>query len=247
MQPGIIYEDEYLMAVAKPAGMMVHSDGRSDEYTLADWISENRPEVVGVGENMEIDGKEIKRPGIVHRLDRDTTGVVVIAKNQETFLFLKRQFKGHKIKKRYEAIVWGHVARDFGTIDAPIGRSKSDFRQWSASRGARGEKRDAKTRFQVIKRFVYDDEDGEREKYTHIALYPLSGRTHQLRVHMKFINHPIIGDKLYGAGKKTAFDFDRPALHAKELTITHPKKGETKFLAPYPKDLEEALAAIANS
>ena len=151
----IIYEDKDILAVNKPTGLMTHSDGRSKEKTLADLVLEKYPEIKNVGESIKLDsGEEIEKPGIVHRLDKETSGVILIAKNQAEFLFLKNQFQERKIKKTYQAIVYGHVKNDTGIIDAPIARSSTDFRRWSASRGKRGKEREAVTEYKVIKRFT---------------------------------------------------------------------------------------------
>jgi len=139
-----LYEDEHVLVLNKPSGLPVHGDGRTTGgETLADKIFKEYPELKEVGEPARAadkDGKEkiIYRPGIVHRLDKDTSGVIVVAKDQETFLFLKKQFQGREIEKIYRAIVYGKVKEDRGIIDRPLGRSPADFRQWSAHATARG-------------------------------------------------------------------------------------------------------------
>jgi 23S rRNA pseudouridine1911/1915/1917 synthase len=190
-QIAILHEDDAFLVLDKPAGLMVHSDGRTQEKTLVDWLLENKKVAREVGEPWtDPEGHALPRPGIVHRLDRDTSGVLVIAKTQPMYEWLKQQFKDRTVIKRYEALVRGHVQAERGLIDRPIGRSSADFRKKSAQRGAAGTMRDAVTEFKVLQRFP----DGT----TYVSLSPKTGRTHQLRVHMKAINHPIVGDVLYG-------------------------------------------------
>ena len=265
--PTIIYEDDSALVINKPAGLVVHPDGRNKEYCLTDWLLEKYPELKDVGEPMELKDQRtgditlIPRPGIVHRLDRETSGVMIIAKNQKTFLFLKKQFQEHTIRKVYRAFVYGWVKNDMGTIDAPIGRSGSDIRRWNSGRGARGVMRPARTMYRTISRFSDIDTDGERvpmeNRFSYVELYPQTGRTHQLRVHLRFINHSIVSDMLYSGKKENALGFDRVALHACSLECRLPNKSSDivenkqkkvqKFEAPLPDDFlsAEVLAKIS--
>jgi 23S rRNA pseudouridine1911/1915/1917 synthase len=236
MSPEILFEDNDILAVNKPAGLVVHSDGKTSEPTLVDWIIEKFPEARDVGEPWRgQNGEEILRSGIVHRLDRDTSGVMLVAKTQKGFECLKKQFQNRTIKKEYEAFVWGFVKNDKGTIDRPIGRSRSDFRKWSAQRGARGEMREAVTDYEVVFRF----EKGGG-KYTLVRAFPHTGRTHQIRVHLKAINYPIVGDYLYGPKKENALGFSRPALHARAITFLDIADREHTVEAPYQQDFRVA-------
>ncbi len=239
--PKIIYEDELVLVIDKPAGLIVHADGKREQETLADWILLNRPEIKDVGEKMIIKkGEEeivIERPGIMHRLDKETSGVMVIAKTDAMFKFLKRQFFEHTIKKTYRAFIYGHMTHDIGMIDAPIGRSSTDIRMWNAGRGARGEKREAKTRYRVLARFV-DPETNE--KVSEIEAYPQTGRTHQIRVHFKFVNHPIVSDFLYSQNKPKLLGFERVALHALSLDFAFPGGERKTFTAEPPEDFKNA-------
>lgn len=235
MTPEIIYENDDYLIINKPAGLVVHSDGKTVEKTLVDWIQKNYPEINGVGEPMIIEKNDvetiIERPGIVHRLDRETSGVLIITKNPESFDFFKNAFKNHEIEKTNNAIVWGHVKEDKGEIDAPIGRSKSDFRKWSAQRGARGLLRQAQTNYKTLKRFIQNN-----EKFSFMELQPRTGRTHQIRVHMKYLNHPIICDTLYAENKPKVLDFNRVALHARSIAFVDVNGQNQSFEAPYPDD-----------
>lgn len=235
----IITEHPDYLLVNKPAGLVVHADGRQDEDTLAGLLAEQYPELVGVGEPMtiQLNGEEITidRPGIVHRLDRDTSGVMVVARNQEAFLALKELFAGRDVHKTYLALVYGAPKEDKGTIDAPIGRSPKDFRRWSAQPGARGQLREAVTDWQVAARF-----SAAGEGYAALICQPATGRTHQIRVHAKYMHHPIVSDPLYAGKRKPALGLGRQALHA--LRIEFPWKGEQVVAsAPIPADMRSAL------
>lgn len=258
MKVTILYEDSDLVVVDKPAGISVHHDGKNDEHTLADWFVSMYPESKEVGEPLWIDAKggerrAILRPGIVHRLDRETSGVIILAKNQETFLFLKDQFQNHSIQKVYRAFVYGYVADPkasllngkLGLINAPIGRSPGDVRMWTAGRGARDPIREAVTAYSVLSRFV-DTEDEKDMKdnshqFSYLELYPRTGRTHQLRVHLRYINHPIVSDPIYRGKKQKALDFDRLALHAKSISFVLPSGQDVTVEAPMPKDFASVL------
>lgn len=222
-----------MVVINKPSGLVVHSDGRTKEKTLADWVLENYPETENVGEPIiKTNGEKILRPGIVHRLDRDTSGVMLIAKNKESFENLKEQFKNHTIIKKYETFVFGEVKDKEGIINRPITRSKSDFRKWSAQRGGRGESREALTKYKVIL---------ENNEYSFLEVMPETGRTHQIRVHMKAINHPLLGDSLYSPNRENSLGFTRTALHSKEVTFTSINGENHTISAPYPDDFQKAI------
>lgn len=210
MTPVIIFENDEYLVVDKPAGLMVHGDGRSTEKTLVDWLLDHKKVSSNIGEPWtDPKGNVIPRPGIVHRLDRDTSGLLAVAKTQAMYEHLKKQFQERSVTKEYVALVHGDVKESSGVIDRPIGSSASDFRKKSAQRGAKGNLREAVTEYRVLKRFPSGDvrvshDDTARlskignQPLTLLALFPKTGRTHQLRVHMKAINHPIVGDTLYG-------------------------------------------------
>lgn len=239
MPPEILFENKDFLAIDKPAGLVVHADGKTKEPTLVDWLMEKYPEIENVGEPLIIGEDIIKRPGIVHRLDRETSGVMIVAKTPESFEFFKNAFKDRDVAKTYNAFVFGHLKEDEGVIDASIARSKSDFRKWSAQRGARGEKRNAITEYKVISRF---EDDGQ--KFSLIEVSPKTGRTHQIRVHMKYLNHPIVGDKLYGGKVYGGLEFNRTALHARKIAFSGPDGQDYTFEAPYPDDFLQAIAKL---
>ncbi len=235
----IIYEDEHILVINKPAGIAVHPDGRTTEETLVDWILSKYPEIKGVGEPLTLSsGVLIERPGIVHRLDRETTGALIITKTAKSFKYFKKLFSDRKILKEYHAFVYGSLPRDFGTIDRPIGRSRTDFRKWSAEPKARGELREAKTYYEVM---------GRGEDSTFVRALPKTGRTHQIRVHFKAISHPIVSDPLYAPKREKILGFKRTALHAFSLEFIH-INGETLVLkASYPQDFESAIKVFKSS
>lgn len=226
----ILYEDENILAVNKPTGIMVHNDGRTNERTIADWMLENYPESKDVGEKL---GEDILRPGIVHRLDKDTSGVLLLAKTSKGHAHLKKQFQDRSIEKEYRTFTYGNIKEERGVIEKPIGKSRSDFRQWSSSDNARGEKREAKTVFEVLKRSSNKD-------LTYLAVFPKTGRTHQIRVHLKSIYHPIVSDGLYAPKREKLLGFKRLALHAFSIKFKNCECKEIKIEAALPEDFMTA-------
>ncbi len=241
----ILYEDEDVLVINKPAGLVVHSDGRTVEPTVVDWILAKYPETRGVGDSLPsaLDAKRSTlnadvRPGIVHRLDRETSGALLIAKNQRAFNLIKKQFQRSMIRKVYHAFVYGSVKHDEGVIDRPIARSGSNSVLWSATRGRKGADRAAVTDYRVMTR---------TSEVSFLELRPRTGRTHQLRVHLKAINYPILCDKLYAPRRECLLGFKRLALHARSLSFILPSGKDLFIEAPYPKDFETALNALNKS
>ena len=232
MQINILFEDKNILAIDKPSGVSVHQAPNDKNYSICDWVMENYPEMKGVGEPMG----EIDRPGIVHRLDKETSGVMLLAKNQEAHEWLKEQFKNHEIKKVYNAIVTGWIKKDGDIINEPIGRSPSDFRRRLSGRGARGEMRDAITEYKVINRFELDG-----QKYSLVDLMPKTGRTHQIRVHMKFLNTPVVCDSLYAPKNLCPQIFGRLMLHAKSIEFKDLNGKAMKVESPLPKEFSKVL------
>src|SRR5665213_3357525 len=172
MELTVLYEDADLVAIAKPAGVMTHADGRNVGETVADWFAAHYPDSAEVGETQRLtDGTEIARPGVVHRLDTDTSGVLILAKTQEAHAFLKKAFQDREIKKSYLAFVYGVPKEKKGVITFAIGRSRKDFRLRSAQPKAKGIMRDAVTRFEVI---------GDIGTHALLKAMPETGRTHQI-------------------------------------------------------------------
>ncbi len=240
MKIPILYEDKDVVVINKPAGIVVHPDGKTKAKTLVDWILKKYPQTKNVGEPLVLDdGTKILRPGIVHRIDYNTTGCLIIAKNKKSYEFLKEQFQNRKVHKVYTAFVYGDVKEERGMINRAIGRSPNDFRKWSAQRGARGEMRDSVTYFKVI---------AKKDGVTFVEAIPKTGRTHQIRVHFTAINHPVVQDDLYASRffleQKNQMGFKRLALHARDLEITKPDGELLKVTAPYPEDFEKAIKKL---
>ena len=258
----ILYEDADVLVVNKPAGLVVHSDRRTEEPTVVDWILAHRPKIRGVGdvvksEKLKVKSLELDRPGIVHRLDRETSGALIIAENQTAVMRLKKQFQRGEVHKTYHAFVYGSVKNDEGVIDRPIARSRVNPVLWSATRGRKGEEREAKTEYQVLSRlggtrkgapFAAKGAPLKQEFFSFLELYPRTGRTHQIRVHLKAINYPIVSDKLYASRHEPALGFIRLALHSRSVSFVHPVTGKRLTIeAPYPEDFEYALHFLNSS
>lgn len=225
----IIYEDDDILAVNKPAGLLVHCAENSKEPTLVDWLVKNYSKIKNVGGDQS-------RPGIVHRLDKDTSGVLLAAKNQKAFEYLKQQWQERIIKKKYLALVHGIVKNDKGLIELPIAKSKKDFRKKAVHGKLAGKIREAVTEYKVIKRFP---------GHTLVEVSPKTGRTHQIRVHLKAIGHPIVCDKLYGFKKQVCpFGLGRHFLHASSLEFNLPSGGRIKLEADLPDDLQATLTKL---
>jgi len=261
MKINILYEDKNLMVINKPAGFAVHSDGKNKkEKTIADWILENYPSLEKVGEPMEIEYKgekiKISRPGIVHRLDKETSGALLVAKNQKTFLFLKNQFQNHEVKKTYRAFVYGFVTDPKaslatgkrGIINAPIGRSSNDIRAYTAGRGAKEPIREATTEYIILKKFFDTENENDKKlqkhQFTYVEAYPKTGRTHQIRVHMRYINHPVVSDPIYGGSRENTLGMNRLALHAYSITFSLPNGEEKTVESPLPADFKKVVKAF---
>ena len=212
----ILYEDPYLLVVNKPKGMVVHPAAGHTGGTLVNAV------MAHCGENLSgING--VLRPGIVHRIDKDTTGALLVCKTDEVHRSLAEQLKEHSIKRRYRAIVRGNLKEDTGTIEGPIGRHPTD-RKKMAINYKNG--KDAVTHYKVLERFG---------QYTYVECRLETGRTHQIRVHMPSIGHPLLGDTVYGSGKDP-FHLEGQTLHAMILGFIHPTSGEyMEFSAPLPE------------
>ncbi len=234
-QIAIIYEDDDVFAVNKPAGLVVHADGRTIESTLSDWVLEKYPKLKDVGGMHTLDsGRYAPRAGILHRLDRETSGVILIARNDEAFYYIQRQFLDHSIKKIYNAFVSGTPEPEAGVIDLAIGRSRTDYRQWTTGVLARGTLRKALTHYKV---------EHAAKGYAYLTLSPETGRTHQLRVHMKALGYPILCDSRYES--PSGLGFTRLALHASELTFENTRHHKLTIEAPLPTDFLLALGEIS--
>jgi 23S rRNA pseudouridine1911/1915/1917 synthase len=213
----ILYEDANIVAIDKPIGILVHPDDHSKEKTVIDWAMKKYP-----------------KAEVVHRLDRETSGVLLIAKNKKAHEALKTQFQDREIKKIYHAVLNGSVRDDHGFVKKSIGRSPNDFRKWLAGRGARGELREAETFYKVLQRFGTIG-----KKFTYVEVRPKTGRTHQIRVHMKYLNHPAVGDELYNEGGLKPRGVKRMMLHAHSIEFTNLKGEDIKVISPLPPEFKK--------
>ncbi len=228
LEPEILLENNEYLVVNKPAGLVVHGGLGIHERTLADWAVEHDPKIAEVGDQPK------QRPGIVHRLDRDVSGVMVIAKTQDVFNDLKTQFQDHSITKEYLALVYGRVVDQAGRIDFAIAR-KADKSGLMVARPKSQEGKSAETLFHV-ERYVKGN--------TLVRVQTLTGRSHQIRVHFKAIGHPLVGDPLYRVRKLKIHKLTPPrlCLHATKLEFDDLGGQRMKFEAPLPKDLAQFLA-----
>ncbi len=223
----IVYEDSDLIVINKPSGMVVHPAAGHYSGTMVNALMYHCTDLSGI--NGEL------RPGIVHRIDKDTSGLLMAAKNDKAHASLSAQLKDHSVTRKYIALVHGNVEHDHGTIDAPIGRASQNRKMFTVT-----EKngKHAVTHFAVNERF------GD---FTVVELRLETGRTHQIRVHMKFIDHPLVGDPMYGRVRAKASFVKGQALHAAVLGFVHPTTGEyLEFHAPLPDDMEQELFALRN-
>lgn len=221
----ILYEDDDVIVVNKPKGMVVHPAPGHYSGTLVNALMYHCKDSLS-----GING--VLRPGIVHRIDRDTTGSLVIAKNDAAHVSLSAQLKEHSINRRYRAIVHGNLPQDEGVIDAPIGRHPQDRKKMAVLRPGQGTSRDAVTHYTVLERFG---------QFTYIECRLETGRTHQIRVHMAHIGHPVLGDAVYGP-KKAPYALEGQTLHAMVLGFIHPSTGQyMEFQAPLPEYFEQLL------
>jgi 23S rRNA pseudouridine1911/1915/1917 synthase len=223
----IVFEDEHLLVVDKPAGLVVHPAAGHRSGTLVNALLYHCDNLAGIG--------GVRRPGIVHRLDKDTSGLLVVAKSDAAHRGLAAQFKAHTVEREYRALVRGRPRADAGEVDRAIGRHPSDRKKFS-TRSARG--REARTHWRVLERL------GD---YTLLAVSLETGRTHQIRVHLASVGLPVAGDPVYGGGRPPAraLGLVRQALHATTLGFSHPITGERRaFEAPLPEDLAAALARL---
>jgi 23S rRNA pseudouridine1911/1915/1917 synthase len=251
----ILYEDEDVVVISKPSGLVVHPAAGNWTGTLVNAL------IYHCGDSLSGIGG-VRRPGIVHRLDKDTTGVMVVAKNDIAHRHLSQQFADHgrttPLERAYKAIVWGRPRALTGTIDAPLGRSSGDRTRRAVQRPDAKDADEAITHYEVLERF-HESPDATALACL-IECHLETGRTHQIRVHMAHIGHPLLGDTTYGAGFKTKANllpekarmilngFGRQALHAFMLQFEHPRTGEVMhFEVPMPEDMVELMDALRRS
>ena len=226
----IVYEDANLLVVDKPAGMVVHPAYGHHSGTLVNALLAHCPDLAGIG------GEQ--RPGIVHRLDKDTSGLLIVAKNDATHHHLQSQFQARLVHKTYLALVEGVPQAAHGIIDAPIGRDPQHRQRMAIATQASRGKREARTEYRVVECFPH---------HALVEAEPVTGRTHQIRIHLAFIGHPIVGDRVYGF-RKQRLALSRQFLHAARIAFALPGSGQpVEFTAPLPEDLAAILATLRQS
>ncbi len=236
MEPKVIYEDKEILVLDKPAGITVNkSDTTKGEKTVQDWV-ESKFSIFNFQFSNDEESDFYRRAGIAHRLDKETSGILLVGKTPEAFLELQRQFKERIIKKTYIALAHGNVVPPEGIINVPVGRLPWNRKQFGIVAGGR----DSVTRYRALKNYTLN-----ANNYTLLELFPETGRTHQIRVHLKHIGHPIFSDFLYG-GRKTARNdrkiLPRVFLHAAKISFAHPITHQTlTFESPLPLELQKVL------
>jgi 23S rRNA pseudouridine1911/1915/1917 synthase len=232
MEPKILYEDKFLFVLDKPAGWVVN-DARTVgiNKTVQTWLKENF--------DYEIARDDIYRSGIVHRLDKDTSGILLIAKTKSVFENLQMQFKGRGVEKKYLALVHGSIGQESGEINMPVGRLPWNRERFGVLPGGR----EAATGYKTLSEYRLDN-----MKYTLLEAFPKTGRTHQIRIHFKYLGHPIVADSFYAGRKTERRDrvwCPRLFLHAKEIKFRHPDDNRTvSFSSELPRDLKTALSKL---
>lgn len=252
----IIFEDPWIMVIDKPSGIVVNSAETVREKTVQDLISEYlKLKDLGIG----------GRAGIVHRLDKETSGLLLVAKKEDVFLNLQSQFKLRTVKKKYEALVHGFIKQDAGEIESKIVRV-GKFGKFAVAKRDDRDAREARTEYKVVNRYVLGEEkfgniksetwtkvrinylNAQAKEYTLLSVFPKTGRTHQIRVHLKSIGHPVVSDLIYTPRKLLDFDLlwcGRLFLHASELEFVHPAgKKAISFKLPLPNELKNVLAQL---
>ena len=223
----VVHEDEHLVVVDKPAGIVVHPGAGQASGTLVNGLLARYPEISGVG--------EADRPGIVHRLDKGTSGLLVVARTQAAYDELVAMLAAHEVVRRYRTLVWGVPSSPTGLVDAPIGRSSRERTRMAVT--ARG--KPARTFYEVVRTYH------EPVEVTELRCRLETGRTHQIRVHLASIGHRVVGDTRYG-GQRQSLPMSRPFLHAEHLALDHPVTGEPlAFTSPLPEDLAAVLASLS--
>lgn len=226
----VVYEDKDIIVLNKQAGVSVHPSINEPEGTLVNALIVKYPEIKNVGDDPI-------RPGIVHRLDKDTSGLLVVAKNQKTFEFLKKEWQEGRVVKKYLTLVWGHPKKENGEIKSELARSPKEFRKRIVVKPGKNALAGklAVTNYKVIKKY---------QEFSLVEVSPKTGRMHQIRVHMASIGHPVVGDKVYGGKRETPEGLTRQFLHASYLKFSLPNGSSMAFESDIPADLEKIVAKL---
>ena len=237
MTPKIVYEDENIIVIDKPSGLITHQKNIDDKQpSVVDWVIENYPKLKDIGEPFIASGTPVPRYGILHRLDKDTSGLLLIAKNNETFFAMKKQFQDHTIQKSYQTLVYGKPKQPSGVIDAPLGRiGMKRTTQIAGNKLIDG--KESITEYKTLKNF---------EKYTLLDVTPKTGRTHQIRVHLKSIGCPVAGDTVYSPkGWQKPNGLNRLFLHAYKLRFNTPDGKSLTIECDLPEELQNTIKMLS--
>ncbi len=238
----VLYEDEHFLFVHKPAGVLVHRLAnlvpRADETILTDWLLAHYPEVRNVGD------EPVLRPGIVHRLDRDTSGVMVVARSQQSFAYLKNLFQRHEVEKTYLSLVFGEPSSPSGVIDTAIALKRGSLRRATRGKNLRLPK-EARTEYRTVARYEF-----RGTALTFLAVTPKTGRTHQIRVHLSSVGCPVVGDKIYGVTQErlrfaASLGVERQFLHADTIEFTDEEGKRLRVSDDLPLTLSRALGQLS--
>jgi 23S rRNA pseudouridine1911/1915/1917 synthase len=240
----IIFEDHQLIIIDKPAGLIVHNPPGQNNQSVVDFLIKHTPEIE------KLSWPYPERPGIVHRLDKDTSGIVILAKNPQTLEFLQNQFRDRTVQKEYISLCFGYVKPEQGSVVAEIARHSGKGKQTIvpedeelAEKVVKGKTRPAQTDYQTLKHYEY-----KKQLLTLVLNKPKTGRMHQIRIHMKHLGFPLIGDPLYffKPSKRLSkeLDISRQFLHAQKITFLHPEKGKMQFFSDLSEDLKKILSKL---
>jgi len=227
----VVYEDEDIIILNKQSGISVHPSINELSGTIANALIAKYPEIIGVGEDPI-------RPGIVHRLDKDTSGLLAVARNQKAFEFLKKEWQEGEVVKKYFALVWGCPKKESGEIVSELARSRKDFRKRMVVKTGKEKEIQGKlaiTEYKIIKKF---------KNYSLLEVYPKTGRTHQIRIHMASLGHQVVGDKIYGKKRQMLEGLTRQFLHAYYLKFSLPNGKSLALEADLPDDLKKVLTKL---
>lgn len=235
-EPKILFKDKDYIILEKPAGMLMHATAKGESNTLVDWLVKKFPEIKNLEDPVELKKNLVSpyRPGIVHRLDRDVSGLVLIPRNLDSFEFFKRQFKNKTIKKDYLALVHGHLSQSNGTIEFEISRS-TEGKKMAAHPAGSGKGKKSLTEYDVIKEYI---------NYSYVHAYPHTGRTNQIRVHFFALGHPIVGDKIYKSKLNSKVKCNRIFLHATKISFIDQFGKQQDFESPLPTELQNIINSL---
>jgi len=240
--PKVIFEDQYLLIINKPAGIVVNRTKSAKQPTIQDWIAKNRPQTIPKSKQVSRDF--VQRNGIVHRLDKETSGVLIVAKTQNAYSTIQDQFKKRKVGKQYLTLVHGKIELDRGEVNMPVGRLPWNREKFGVLPGGKN----AITDYELIDYYTKKSKTKPNPQFSLLKIIPKTGRTHQIRVHMKHLRHPVVSDETYAGRKTSKTDRSwcpRLFLHAAKIEFMHPKsRKQVNYESPLSSDLKSSLKKL---